>query len=78
MNYTYVKSSVLYYLSTARKRGGDLNQFVNVSPHAVNATLYYDDGRFSAHVSAAYRSAYLIALPFKSGRAGWLIQLRDD
>lgn len=30
----------------------------NVSPRAYNGTLYYDDGRFSARVSASYRSRY--------------------
>jgi TonB-dependent receptor len=69
VNYTYVKSSVLYYLSTAPNAPATHDQFVNVSPHSVNATLFYDDGRFSTHVSAAYRSAYLIGLPFKPGVA---------
>jgi TonB-dependent receptor len=69
VNYTYVKSSVLYFLSTAANAAATHDQFVNVSPHSVNATLFYDDGRFSAHASAAYRSAYLIALPFKAGVA---------
>ena len=69
VNYTYVKSSVLYFLSTAANAAATHDQFVNVSPHSVNATLFYDDGRFSTHVSAAYRSAYLIGLPFKPGVA---------
>jgi TonB-dependent receptor len=72
-NYTYVKSSVLYYLSAGSVVAGKVvpgtavhDQFVNVSPHAVNATLFYDDKVFSTHVSLAYRSAYLTALPFKA------------
>jgi TonB-dependent receptor len=65
-NYTYVKSSVLYYLSAGVTATTTHDQFVNVSPHSVNATLFYDDQRFSAHVSLAYRSAYLTALPFKA------------
>ena len=69
VNYTYVKSSVLYFLSTAANAAATKDAFVNVSPHSVNATLFYDDGRFSTHVSLAYRSDYLIGLPFKAGVA---------
>ena len=29
----------------------------------MNATLYYDDGRFTARVSGTYRGAYLTAIP---------------
>ena len=65
-NYTFVKSSVLYYLDAAHPNLTVHDQFINVSPHSVNATLYYDDNRFSTHVSLAYRSAYLTALPFKA------------
>ncbi|MBC2667181.1 TonB-dependent receptor [Novosphingobium flavum] len=65
-NYTYVKSKVLYYLSAAANAATTRDQFINVSPHSVNATLFYDDDRFSARVSVAYRDAYLTALPFKA------------
>ncbi|MBW8814016.1 MAG: TonB-dependent receptor [Caulobacterales bacterium] len=65
-NYTHVKSSVLYYLSAGLTATTIHDQFVNVSPDSVNATLFYDDDRFSTHLSLAYRSAYLTALPFKS------------
>jgi TonB-dependent receptor len=65
-NYTHVKSSVLYYLSAGLTATTIHDQFVNVSPDSVNATLFYDDDRFSTHISLAYRSAYLTALPFKS------------
>lgn len=65
-NYTYVKSRVLYYLSAGVTATTTHDQFVNVSPNSVNATLYYDDSKFSAHLSLAYRDAYLTALPFKS------------
>jgi TonB-dependent receptor len=66
VNYTYVKSSVLYYLSAGVTATTTHDQFVNVSPNSINATLYYDDSKFSAHLSLAYRDAYLTALPFKS------------
>jgi len=32
---------------------------VNLSPNSYNATLYYDDGRFSARVSTSYRDGYI-------------------
>jgi TonB-dependent receptor len=67
LNYTYVKSSVIYFLSTAANAPATRDQFVNVSPHSVNATLFYDDKKFSAHISLAYRDDYIIGLPFKAG-----------
>ncbi len=69
VNYTYVDSSVLYYLSsgTATMPATQIHdQFLNVSPHSVNATVYYEDTKLSARVSVAYRDEYLTALPFKS------------
>ena len=69
LNYTYVDSSVLYYLSTGTATTPATqihDQFLNVSPHSVNATLYYEDEKLSARVSVAYRDEYLTALPFKS------------
>ncbi len=69
LNYTYVDSSVLYYLSTGTATTPATqihDQFLNVSPHSVNATLYYEDQKLSARVSVAYRDEYLTALPFKS------------
>lgn len=65
-NYTYVKSKVLYYLSSGLTATTTRDQFVNVSPNSINATLFYDDSKFSARVSVAYRDAYLTALPFKA------------
>lgn len=65
-NYTYVQSRVLYYLSAGLTATTTYDQFINVSPNSVNATLFYDDNRFSTRVSVAYRDAYLTALPFKA------------
>lgn len=65
-NYTFVKSSVLYYLNAARPLETVKDDFPNVSPHAVNLTFFYEDQRFSGRVSGAYRSAYLVTLPFKA------------
>ena len=66
LNYTYVDSKVLYYLSSGLTATTTYDQFPNVSPHSVNGTLYYEDERFSARVSVSYRDEYLIALPFKA------------
>ncbi|MEO5774327.1 MAG: TonB-dependent receptor [Sphingomicrobium sp.] len=65
-NYTFVKSSVLYYLNAAKPLETTHDEFPNVSKHAVNATVYYDDDRFSTHLSLAYRTNYLVQLPFKA------------
>ena len=39
------------------------DDLVNLSPRSWNATLYYDDGRFSIRGSVAYRSDYLQRVP---------------
>ena len=54
-NYTYVKSSVLYYLDASKPNLTVHDEFPNVSRHSVNATLFYDDNHFSTHLSLAYR-----------------------
>ncbi len=62
LNYTYVKSQIEYLISpTASATITD--DLLNLSPRTWNATLYYDDGRFSARVSAAYRQEFLTRVP---------------
>lgn len=39
------------------------NQLLGLSKYAANATLYYEDDRWSARVSGAYRSRYLTRVP---------------
>ena len=39
------------------------DDLLNLSPKSWNATLYYDDGRFSVRGSAAYRKAFLTRVP---------------
>ncbi|HEY1752543.1 MAG TPA: TonB-dependent receptor, partial [Caulobacteraceae bacterium] len=39
------------------------NQLLGLSKYAANGTLYYEDDRWSARVSAAYRSRYLTRVP---------------
>ena len=42
---------------------------VNLSRHGANATLYYEDERFSVRGSVAYRSGYLTNVPGRNGVA---------
>jgi TonB-dependent receptor len=62
LNYTFVKSKIQYLVSptSATTITDDL---LNLSPKSYNATLYYDDGRFSARVSTAYRKSFLTRVP---------------
>ena len=39
---------------------------IGLSPKSWNATLFYDDGRFSARVSGAYRSSFITRVPGKN------------
>lgn len=52
-NYTYV----------------DSDDILGFSPNAFNATVYYEDDRFSARLSGAYRDAYLTRAARTSGSA---------
>jgi iron complex outermembrane recepter protein len=62
LNYTYVKSRIAYAVTpTSTSRIED--DLVNLSPRSWNATLYYDDGRLSARISASNRSSYLTRVP---------------
>jgi TonB-dependent receptor len=56
-NYTYV----------------DSDEILGFSPHAFNATVYYEDNRLSARFSGAYRDAYRTDDPNDAGRneRGW-------
>lgn len=66
-NYTYITSNVKYPLTFDTTTGNPLtftsNQLQNLSRRTYNWTLYYDDGRFEARVSTAYRSKYLTRVP---------------
>jgi TonB-dependent receptor len=65
LNYTHVESSIQYMFSTAANNNRTVvttyteNDLVNLSPNSYNATLYYDDGKFSARVSTSYRDGYI-------------------
>jgi iron complex outermembrane recepter protein len=61
-NITHVKSTINYITRTATATLPQLAMnanLVGMSPDARNLTLYYEDSKFSARVSAAYRSKYL-------------------
>lgn len=59
-NYTYVDSEIEY-------PGGIINTLTNLSKVAYNATLYYEDDRFSARVSGTHRDGYLTQVPGRNG-----------
>ncbi|MBD3753705.1 MAG: TonB-dependent receptor, partial [Micrococcales bacterium] len=61
-NYTYVDSQIEY-------PNGTTNTLTNLSKRAYNATLYYEDDRFSARVSGTYRDGYLTEVPGRNGSA---------
>ncbi len=61
-NYTHVESEIDYCTTSACTTIVSAN-LVNLSPEAYNATLYYDDGKFNARVSAAYRDGYYQQVP---------------
>ena len=58
-NYTYVKSNIAYPLSTAANAPVVIRSLTDLSRHAANVTLYYEDHHFSLRGSVAYRSGYL-------------------
>jgi iron complex outermembrane receptor protein len=66
-NYTSVESSIDYVNSTgAVILSGPL---VGLSEESWNGTIYYEDDRFSARVSGAYRSGYPTTLPGRNSNA---------
>jgi iron complex outermembrane receptor protein len=68
LNYTYVSSNIKYVNSNVAPTPGAgvqylTNTLLNLSKNAANATLYFDNGTWSARVSGAYRSPYLTNVP---------------
>jgi len=61
-NYTYVKSKIDYQVSPTSTTT-ITDDLLNLSPKSYNATLYYDDGKFSARISGSYRSGFLTRVP---------------
>ena len=77
-NYTHIASKLNYLTSTvlATTQTGTAataqntfatGPFLNTSPHAFNATLYYETKRWSARVSGAWRKRYVNRFPLATG-----------
>ena len=62
LNYTQVKSKIAYLVSPTSSTT-ITDDLLNLSPKSYNATLYYDDGRFSARVSGSYRQSFVTRVP---------------
>jgi iron complex outermembrane recepter protein len=62
-NVTLIDSKVNYGTTLAPRR----DQLLNLSKQAFNATLYYEDKKFSARISGAYRSKFLTRVPGQNG-----------
>ncbi|MGV7207597.1 TonB-dependent receptor [Oxalobacteraceae bacterium A2-2] len=67
-NATRVKSKITYITrvdnptTAANEQLTQVADFTGLSPRTHNLTLYYEDQKFSARVSAAHRSSYLLAV----------------
>jgi iron complex outermembrane receptor protein len=68
-NYTYVDSEIDYPLTTAPNSPVVTQPLVNLSRNMANLTIYYEDSRFRARGSVAYRSGYLQQVPGRNGVA---------
>jgi iron complex outermembrane recepter protein len=62
LNYTGVKSSIDYFVTAAGDQTINAN-LIQLSEKAFNATLYFENDKFGARISAAYRGPYLTTVP---------------
>ena len=69
LNYTHIKSNISYVLTTSASGPTMQAPLINVSPNSANATLYYEDDKFSIRGSLAYRDEYLRIIPVRAGLA---------
>ena len=60
LNYTQVKSKIDY---VGGPNGIVRDDLINLSPKSWNATLYYDDGSFSARLSGSFRDSFITLVP---------------
>lgn len=65
LNYTGVDSEIEYVLPTGALAAKE--DLTGLSKSAYNATLYWENQRFSARVSAAYRDEFLTTVPGRNG-----------
>jgi iron complex outermembrane receptor protein len=61
LNFTYVDSEVKYLNAAGVVVAEETLQ--GLSKRSANATVYYDNGTFSARISTAYRDEYLTTVP---------------
>jgi iron complex outermembrane receptor protein len=64
-NYTHVTSDVKYL--GAGNVVTAIGPLTNLSKDAYNATIYFENDKFSARVSSAFRSKYLTMIPGRNG-----------
>jgi TonB-dependent receptor len=62
MNYTFVKSKIEYLVSPTSNTT-ITDDLLNLSPRSWNTTLYYDDGKLSARLSASQRASFVTRVP---------------
>jgi len=74
MNYTRVESEI-DYCNNALCTSFVTGDLINLSPESWNATLYYEDDRFSARISGSARDEYIQNNP---GRNGNLLEGKFD
>jgi iron complex outermembrane recepter protein len=71
LNYTGVQSEITYQTVTSTTGPIVITEvtedLTGLSKSSYNATLYFDNKKFSARVSAAYRSDYLTTVPGRNG-----------
>ena len=65
LNYTGVESEIQYLTPTGAPAAKE--DLTGLSKSAYNATLYWENEKFSARVSAAYRDEYLTTVPGRNG-----------
>ncbi|HEU4781173.1 MAG TPA: TonB-dependent receptor, partial [Steroidobacteraceae bacterium] len=65
LNYTGVSSEIDYLNATGAVT--TTTDLTGLSEKAYNATLYFDNQKFSARIAAAYRSDYLTTVPGRNG-----------
>lgn len=63
LNYTHVKSDIDYAVPGSFPVTYIADELVNLSPKSYNATLYYDNNKFSARISTSFRDDYLQRVP---------------
>jgi iron complex outermembrane recepter protein len=68
LNYTFVKSEI-DYCADALCATFVTDDLINLSPHAYNATLYYEDKKLSGRVSLSVRDPYIQNVPGRNNNA---------